>query len=100
MFSEPTNRPISSRAHTVGWEAAVGASRTVVRPTHRQTAVRESPSKRSSAMPDHQVKIPISRDRKPWWRSWNDYPNPTLDAILALFVIAVIVMVFWFLLMK
>jgi hypothetical protein len=51
-------------------------------------------------MPDHKVNIPISRDLKPWWRSWNDYPNPTLDAVLALFVIAVTVMVFWFLLMK
>ena len=50
--------------------------------------------KRSAAMPDHKVNIPISRDLKPWWRSWNDYPNPTLDAVLALFVIAVIVMVF------
>ena len=56
--------------------------------------------KRSAAMPDHKVKISISRERRPWWRSWNDYPNPTLDAVLALFVIAVIVMVFWFLLMK
>jgi ABC-type uncharacterized transport system substrate-binding protein len=51
-------------------------------------------------MPDHKVKISISRERRPWWRSWNDYPNPTLDAVLALFVIAVIVMVFWVLLMK
>ena len=51
-------------------------------------------------MPDHKVKISISRERRPWLRSWNDYPNPTLDAVLALFVIAVIVMVFWFLLMK
>jgi hypothetical protein len=30
--------------------------------------------------------------------SWNDYPNPTLDAVLALFGIAVVVMVFRFLL--
>jgi hypothetical protein len=29
---------------------------------------------------------------------WNDYPNPTLDAVLALFGIAVVVMVFRFLL--
>ena len=56
--------------------------------------------KRSAAMPDHKAKISISRERRPWWRGWNDYPNPTLDAVLALFVIAVIVMVFWFLLMK
>jgi hypothetical protein len=51
-------------------------------------------------MPDHKVNIPINRDPRSWWRSWNDYPNPTLDAALALFVIAVIVMVFWLLLMK
>jgi hypothetical protein len=51
-------------------------------------------------MTDHKIKIPISRDRKPWWRGWHDYPNPTLDAVLALFVIAVIVIVFWVLLMK
>jgi hypothetical protein len=51
-------------------------------------------------MPDHKVKIPISHDHRSWWRSWNDYPNPTLDAILALFIVAVIVVVFWFLLMK
>jgi hypothetical protein len=73
-------------------------SRLVVR-----AASRGAPTKllkRSAAMPDHKVKISISRDRKPWWRSWNDYPNPTLDAVLALFVIAVLVMVCWFLMMK
>ena len=52
----------------------------------------------SVAMPDHKVKISISRDRKPWWRIWNDYPDPTRDALLALFGIVVIVMVSWFLL--
>ncbi|HET9686141.1 MAG TPA: hypothetical protein VFP79_03075 [Pseudolabrys sp.] len=50
------------------------------------------------AMPDHKVKISISRDRKPWWHIWNDYPDPTRDALLALFGIVVIVMVSWFLL--
>jgi hypothetical protein len=49
-------------------------------------------------MPDHKVKISISRERRPWWRTWNDYPNPTRDALLALFGIAVVVMAFWFLL--
>jgi hypothetical protein len=49
-------------------------------------------------MPDHKVKISISRERRPWWRTWNDYPNPTRDALLALFGIAVVVMVFRFLL--
>jgi len=42
-------------------------------------------------------KFSTSPDRRPWWRTWNDYPNPTRDALLALFVIVVIVMVFWFL---
>jgi hypothetical protein len=54
----------------------------------------------SATMPDHKVKISISRERRPWWRTWNDYPNPTRDALLALFGIAMVVMVFWFLLMK
>jgi len=51
-------------------------------------------------MPDHKVKISISRDRRPWWRIWNDYPDPIRDALLALFGIVVIVMVTWFLLSK
>jgi hypothetical protein len=37
-------------------------------------------------MPDHKVKIAISRERRPWWRTWNDYPNPTRDALLAALV--------------
>jgi hypothetical protein len=40
--------------------------------------------------------LSTSRERRPWWRTWNDYPNPTCDALLALSGIAVIVMVFWF----
>ena len=48
-------------------------------------------------MPDHKVNIPISRERRRWWRTWNDYPNPTRDAILALLGIVVIGIVFWFL---
>jgi hypothetical protein len=51
-------------------------------------------------MPDHKVKISISREPRRWWRTWIDYPDPTRDAFLALFGIAVIMMVFWFLLMK
>jgi hypothetical protein len=79
------------------YEVRFKPSRLVVRAAGRGAPTK---LKRSAAMPDHKVNIPISRDLKPWWRSWNDYPNPTLDAVLALFVIAVIVMVFWFLLMK
>jgi hypothetical protein len=42
LFLEPTNRLNSIRAHTVArWEEAVWASRTVVRPTHLQDAVRD-----------------------------------------------------------
>jgi hypothetical protein len=54
----------------------------------------------SAAMPDHKVKISISREPRRWWRTWIDYPDPTRDAFLALFGIAIIMMVFWFLLMK
>jgi len=48
-------------------------------------------------MPDHKARFSTSQDRRPWWRVWNDYPNPTRDALLGLFGIAVIVIVFWFL---
>jgi len=48
-------------------------------------------------MRDHKVSFSTSQDRRPWWRVWNDYANPTLDALLGLFGIAVIVIVFWFL---
>jgi hypothetical protein len=52
--------------------------------------------KRSAAMPDHKVTISTDRERRPWWRTWNDYPNPMRDAILALLGIAIVI-VFWFL---
>ena len=45
-------------------------------------------------MPDHKVNLSTSRERRPW-RNWNDYPNPTRDAILALLGIVVLVIVFW-----
>jgi hypothetical protein len=47
-------------------------------------------------LPDHKVTISTDRERRPWWRTWNDYPNPMRDGVLALVGIAVIVMVFWF----
>jgi hypothetical protein len=50
-------------------------------------------------MPDHKFKFSDDPDRSPWWRTWNDYPNPTSDALLAL-GIAVIVIVFWFFLSR
>jgi hypothetical protein len=64
----------------------------------RKVGIENATRKCSVAMPDHKVKISISRDRKPWWRIWNEYPDPTRDALLALFGIVVIVMVIWFLL--
>ena len=76
------------------------SSRLVVRAAGRGAPTRLSSLKGQRPCPITRFKISISRERRPWWRSWNDYPNPTLDAVLALFVIAVIVMVFWFLLMK
>jgi hypothetical protein len=45
----------------------------------------------------HKVTISINDERRPWWRIWNDYPSPTRDAVLAMFGIVVIVMLFWFL---
>jgi hypothetical protein len=47
-------------------------------------------------MPDHKVTISTDRERRPWWRTWNDYPDPMRDAILALLGIAIVI-VFWFL---
>lgn len=31
--------------------------------------------------------------RLPWWRRWNEFPNPTLDALLAVFGLTVIIAV-------
>jgi hypothetical protein len=42
-------------------------------------------------MPDHKVTISTDRERRPWWRTWNEYPNPIRDAVLALFGISVFV---------
>jgi hypothetical protein len=35
-------------------------------------------------MPDHKVKISISREPRRWWRTWIDYPDPTRDALFTL----------------
>jgi hypothetical protein len=48
-------------------------------------------------MPDHKFNFSITPHRRPWWRIWNDYPDPKRDALLALFGIATIAMMFWFL---
>ena len=47
--------------------------------------------------PDHRFTFSVSPDSRPWWRIWNDYPNPTRDALVGAFGIAVIVIAFWFL---
>ena len=46
----------------------------------------------------HKVNIATSREQRPWWRTWKDYPDPMLDAFLTLFGIAVVVIVLWLLL--
>ena len=51
-----------------------------------------------AAMPDHKFKRSINPDLRPWWRTWNDYPDPMRDGLLALFGISIIAIVFWFLL--
>ena len=49
-------------------------------------------------MPEHKFKRSIDSDVRPWWRTWNDYPDPARDGLLALFGLAVIVIMLWFLL--
>jgi hypothetical protein len=51
-------------------------------------------------MPDHKITFSTNRDRRPWWRAWIDYPNPTRDALVGVSGIAVIVIAFWFLLAR
>ena len=51
-------------------------------------------------MPDHRFKFSTGPDYKSWWRIWNDYPNPTRDALLALFGIAVVGILVWVLLLR
>jgi hypothetical protein len=51
-------------------------------------------------MPHHKATFSTSPDGRPWWRIWNDYPNPTRDAVSGVFGIAVIVVVFWFLMAR
>jgi hypothetical protein len=45
----------------------------------------------------HGCKLPMGPQRKPWWLRWNEFPNPTLDAVLAAFGIGVIIGVMIFL---
>jgi len=46
-------------------------------------------------MSNHKVTISVGRERRPLWRTWNDYANPTRDALLSLFAIAIIVTLFF-----
>jgi hypothetical protein len=46
-------------------------------------------------MSNHKVTISVGRERRPWWRTWNEYANPTRDALLSLLGIAIIVTLFF-----
>ena len=46
-------------------------------------------------MSNHKVTISVGRERRPWWRTWNDYANPTRDALLSLLGVAIIVILFF-----
>ena len=61
---------------------------------HRAPMQKQSQSS-SRATPDHKVTFSVSRDSRPWWRIWNDYPNPTRDAVVGAFGIAVMVIAVW-----
>ena len=63
---------------------------------HRALMHRRSPSSLKS-MPDHKITFSTNPDRRPWWRAWIDYPNPTRDALVGVFGIVVVVIAFWFL---
>jgi hypothetical protein len=54
-------------------------------------------SLRRGPSPDHRFTFSVSPDSRPWWRIWNDYPNPTRDAVVGALGIAIIVIAFWFL---
>ena len=43
----------------------------------------------------HGFRMSSSPPRPPWWKRWSDYPNPTLDALLALFGVLVFVWAFY-----
>jgi len=49
---------------------------------------------------DHRFTFSVSPDSTPWWRIWNDYPNPTRDAVVGAFGIAIIVIAVWFLMAR
>jgi hypothetical protein len=43
----------------------------------------------------HSFKTTNEPRKLPWWRRLNDFPNPTLDALLTLFGVMVIVAVIY-----
>jgi hypothetical protein len=51
-------------------------------------------------LPDHRFTFSVSPDSRRWWRIWNDYPDPTRDAVVGAFGIAVIVIAVWFLMAR
>jgi hypothetical protein len=68
------------------------------RPLNAKRATLEADKKDQRQAPEHKVRISSTPDRRPWWRTWNDYPNPMRAALLGLLGIAVILLVFRFLL--
>ena len=46
-------------------------------------------------MPEHKITFSTDADSSPWWRAWID--NPTRDALVGVFGIAIILVVFWLL---
>jgi len=64
---------------------------------HRALMQKRSPSSSRPMQPDHKITFSSDADHSPWWRAWIEYPNPTRDAVVGIFGIAVIVIVFWFL---
>jgi len=59
--------------------------------------MQKQPQSSSRPTPDHGFTFSVSPDSGPWWHIWNDHPNPTRDAVVGAFGIAIIVIAFWFL---
>jgi hypothetical protein len=57
----------------------------------RATGIDRSPKDWWSNM--HGTRESSSPRKLPWWKRWNEFPNPTLDALLAVFGLAVILAV-------
>jgi hypothetical protein len=62
--------------------------------------MQKQPQSSSRPTPDHGFTFSVSPDSRPWWRTWNDYADPTRDAVVGTFGIAVIVIAVWFLMAR